>query len=91
MARQATAPPSTDSTALRKTPPTPQHALLNALARVFSGNAGTQPSTLFMKRILVNATHTEELRVAIVDGQKLHDFDIESRTHQKKKAIGSSS
>ena len=39
-----------------------------------------------MKRILVNATHTEELRVAIVDGQKLHDLDIESRTHQKKKA-----
>ena len=39
-----------------------------------------------MKRILVNATHTAELRVAIVDGQKLHDLDIESRTHQKKKA-----
>ena len=31
-----------------------------------------------MKRMLFNATHPEELRVAIVDGQKLLDLDIES-------------
>ena len=31
-----------------------------------------------MKRMLFNATHAEELRVAIVDGQKLIDIDIES-------------
>ncbi|MGL4574279.1 MAG: Rne/Rng family ribonuclease, partial [Burkholderiaceae bacterium] len=31
-----------------------------------------------MKRMLFNATHAEELRVAIVDGQKLSDIDIET-------------
>ena len=31
-----------------------------------------------MKRMLFNATQQEELRVAIVDGQKLIDIDIES-------------
>jgi ribonuclease E len=31
-----------------------------------------------MKRILINATQPEELRVALVDGQKLYDFDIET-------------
>ena len=38
-----------------------------------------------MKRMLFNATHPEELRVAIVDGQKLLDLDIESTAHQQKK------
>jgi len=38
-----------------------------------------------MKRILFNATHPEELRLAIVDGQKLLDLDIESSTYQLKK------
>jgi ribonuclease E len=38
-----------------------------------------------MKRMLFNATHPEELRVAIVDGQKLLDLDIESSTYQQKK------
>jgi ribonuclease E len=38
-----------------------------------------------MKRMLFNATHSEELRVAIVDGQKLLDLDIESSAHQQKK------
>ncbi len=38
-----------------------------------------------MKRMLFNATHPEELRVAIVDGQKLLDLDIESSHHQQKK------
>jgi len=35
--------------------------------------------------MLFNATHPEELRVAIVDGQKLIDLDIESSTYQQKK------
>jgi len=35
--------------------------------------------------MLFNATHSEELRVAIVDGQKLIDLDIESSTYQQKK------
>ena len=35
--------------------------------------------------MLFNATHPEELRVAIVDGQKLLDLDIESSTHHQKK------
>ena len=38
-----------------------------------------------MRRILFNATHPEELRLAIVEGQKLLDLDIESSTYQQKK------
>ena len=38
-----------------------------------------------MKRMLFNATHSEELRVAIVDGQKLIDLDIESASTALKK------
>lgn len=38
-----------------------------------------------MKRILFNATHAEELRLAIVDGQQLLDLDIESSSYQQKK------
>lgn len=38
-----------------------------------------------MKRMLFNATQQEELRVAIVDGQKLIDFDIESAGREQKK------
>jgi ribonuclease E len=38
-----------------------------------------------MKRMLFNATHSEELRVAIVDGQKLVDLDIESAATALKK------
>jgi ribonuclease E len=39
-----------------------------------------------MKRMLFNATHSEELRVAIVDGQKLIDIDIESAGHESRKS-----
>jgi ribonuclease E len=39
-----------------------------------------------MKRMLVNATQQEELRVAMVDGQKLEDLDIESPGREQKKA-----
>ena len=38
-----------------------------------------------MKRMLFNATHPEELRVAIVDGQKLRDLDIESSSNAQRK------
>lgn len=38
-----------------------------------------------MKRMLVNATQPEEIRVAIVDGQKLLDLDIESRDREQRK------
>jgi len=38
-----------------------------------------------MKRMLFNATHPEELRVAIVDGQKLLDLDIESAVRAQRK------
>ena len=38
-----------------------------------------------MKRILVNATQQEELRVAIVDGQRLYNLDIEAATKKQKK------
>jgi ribonuclease E len=36
--------------------------------------------------MLINATQEEELRVAIVDGQKLYDLDIEVDSSQQKKA-----
>ncbi|ACX83252.2 Ribonuclease E [Aggregatibacter actinomycetemcomitans] len=39
-----------------------------------------------MKRMLINATQKEELRVALVDGQRLFDLDIESLGHEQKKA-----
>src|SRR3569833_1120679 len=39
-----------------------------------------------MKRMLVNATQEEELRVALVDGQKLFDLSIELPSREQKKA-----
>ncbi len=39
-----------------------------------------------MKRMLMNATQQEELRVAMVDGQKLYDLDIEVPSREQKKA-----
>jgi Rne/Rng family ribonuclease len=39
-----------------------------------------------MKRMLFNATHAEELRVAIVDGQKLVDIDIETAGREQRKS-----
>jgi len=39
-----------------------------------------------VKRMLFNATQQEELRVAIVDGQKLVDLDIESATREQRKS-----
>ncbi len=39
-----------------------------------------------MKRMLINATHPEELRVALVDGQKLYDIDIETPSREQKKS-----
>lgn len=40
-----------------------------------------------MKRMLINATQQEEMRVALVDGQRLYDLDIESPGHEQKKPI----
>jgi ribonuclease E len=39
-----------------------------------------------MKRMLINASHSEEVRVAMVDGQNLYDLDIENRTRQQIKS-----
>ncbi|MDG4597953.1 MAG: Rne/Rng family ribonuclease [Candidatus Contendobacter sp.] len=39
-----------------------------------------------MKRMLINATQQEELRVALVDGQKLYDLDIETPAREQKKS-----
>ncbi|HKJ50744.1 MAG TPA: Rne/Rng family ribonuclease [Gammaproteobacteria bacterium] len=39
-----------------------------------------------MKRILINATQAEELRVAMVNGQKLYDLDIEIPSREQKKS-----
>jgi ribonuclease E len=39
-----------------------------------------------MKRMLVNATQEEELRVALVDGQKLYDLDVEVPSREQRKS-----
>jgi len=39
-----------------------------------------------MKRMLINATQPEELRVALVDGQRLYDLDIETPAREQKKS-----
>ena len=39
-----------------------------------------------MKKMLINATQPEELRVALVDGQRLYDLDIENRTRIQTKS-----
>lgn len=39
-----------------------------------------------MKRMLINATQAEEVRIALVDGQNLYDLDVETPHQQKKKA-----
>ncbi len=39
-----------------------------------------------MRRMLFNATQPEELRVALVDGQKLYDLDIETSSREQKKS-----
>src|SRR5687768_14486713 len=38
-----------------------------------------------MKRMLVNATQEEELRVALVDGQRIYDLDVEVPSREQKK------
>ncbi len=39
-----------------------------------------------MKKMLINATQREEVRVALVDGQRLYDLDIENRARVSTKA-----
>lgn len=39
-----------------------------------------------MKRMLINATHAEEVRVALVTNNRLYDFDLENRTREQKKS-----
>ena len=39
-----------------------------------------------MKRMLINASHREEVRVAMVDGQRLYDLDIENKNREQKKS-----
>ena len=39
-----------------------------------------------MKRMLINATHAEEVRVALINGNRLYDFDLENRTREQKKS-----
>jgi ribonuclease E len=45
-----------------------------------------KPRITTMKRMLINATQREELRVAIVDGQNLYDLDIEIPSREQKKS-----
>jgi ribonuclease E len=45
-----------------------------------------KPRKTTMKRMLINATQREELRVAIVDGQTLYDLDIEIPSREQKKS-----
>ena len=39
-----------------------------------------------MKRMLINATQPEELRVALVDGQSIYDFDMEQIGQERKRS-----
>ena len=39
-----------------------------------------------MKRMLINATQPEELRVALIDGQSIYDFDLEQQGHERKRS-----
>ena len=39
-----------------------------------------------MKRMLINASQPEEVRIALVDGQRLYDLDVENRLHEQKKS-----
>ena len=45
-----------------------------------------QHKVAHMKKMLINATQPEELRVALVDGQRLYDLDIENRTRVRTKS-----
>jgi len=40
----------------------------------------------FMKRILINASQPEEVRVALVDGQRLYNFDVETAGRKQTKS-----
>jgi ribonuclease E len=46
----------------------------------------SQQGKNYMKRMLINASQAEELRVALVDGYKLYDFDIEIPSKEQKKS-----
>ena len=48
--------------------------------------AGAAEEVIKMKRMLINATQPEELRVAIADGQTLLDLDIEVPAQEQKKS-----
>ena len=39
-----------------------------------------------MKRMLINARQPEEVRIALVDGQRLYDLDVENRIYEQKKS-----
>src|SRR5512138_2123206 len=55
------------------------HTLIERVQRQAQG-------THTMKRMLINATQAEELRVAIVDGQSLYDIDIEQPSREQKES-----
>jgi ribonuclease E len=56
------------------------------VGRSLTGTRTLSQDCEHMKRMLINATQPEELRVAIVDGQKLFNLDIESPGREQKKA-----
>src|SRR5256884_7795579 len=59
-----------------------RHSIEESPDRKSPARAGEQQ----VKRMLFNATQQEELRVAIVDGQKLVDLDIESASREQRKS-----
>ncbi|HNM56925.1 MAG TPA: hypothetical protein PKK97_08865, partial [Thauera aminoaromatica] len=76
-------PPDESSSSPTQSLLIPESAMVRAVrpARVSS-----RGRTIQMKRMLFNATQAEELRVAIVDGQKLIDLDIESAAKEQRKS-----
>lgn len=69
-----------------RTPPTVCAIPPPAMARCRGDVRGRALEDFKMKRMLINATQREELRVAIVDGQSLYDLDIEIPSKEQKKA-----
>ena len=61
-------------------------AKCNTSSAVFHGTWSSARETTHMKRMLINTTQPEELRVALVDGQRLYDLDIEVPSKGQKKS-----
>src|SRR6185437_2557384 len=89
LAHLASSGPCRPTAHLRPQPPRkrqPHRLVGDARLRSSRLSRALRRGTQSMKRMLFNATQPEELRVAIVDGQKLIDLDIESASKEQRKS-----